>query len=171
MYLHVTIKPSIFYCDVGNCASWNHKIPNVVDLDLGSKVLVRLGIGQYVLNLDPCTTKLIMMYKYNHFNVGKCCDYTEILDSYWTFQFLTNVPIGLFLFMRLDLFLDVLKPGSGSWQNLFFTVFYSQWRLTCWDFVFISYTVKYPGPVQVTVGEPDSNPGQLRPLSGVAQLP
>jgi hypothetical protein len=24
---------------------------------------------------------------------------------------------------------------------------------------------------QATVGEPDSNPGQLRPLSGVAQLP
>jgi hypothetical protein len=32
-------------------------------------------------------------------------------------------------------------------------------------------TVNYPGPVQVTVGEPYSNPGQLRPLSGVAQLP
>jgi hypothetical protein len=38
-------------------------------------------------------------------------------------------------------------------------------------FLYDTYTVKYPGPVQVTVGEPDSNPGQLRPLSGVAQLP
>jgi hypothetical protein len=28
-------------------------------------------------------------------------------------------------------------------------------------FCFIWYTVKYPGPVQVTVGEPDSNPGQV----------
>jgi hypothetical protein len=37
-------------------------------------------------------------------------------------------------------------------------------------FFFIWYTVKFPGPVQVTVGEPDSIPGQLRPLSGVAQL-
>jgi hypothetical protein len=35
----------------------------------------------------------------------------------------------------------------------------------------IHHTVKYPGPVQVTVGEPDSNPGQLRPPSGVTQLP
>jgi hypothetical protein len=33
------------------------------------------------------------------------------------------------------------------------------------------YKVTFPGPVQETVGEADSNPGQLRPLSGVAQLP
>jgi hypothetical protein len=30
--------------------------------------------------------------------------------------------------------------------------------------------VIFLGPVQETVGEPDANPGQLRPLSGVAQL-
>jgi hypothetical protein len=49
---------------------------------------------------------------------------------------------------------------------LFLLFFYSS--LTCWDFVFICYTIKYPGPVQVTVGEPDSNPGQLRPMSGAS---
>jgi hypothetical protein len=53
----------------------------------------------------------------------------------------------------------------------FFTVSYSSSDASLAEIFFLWYTVKYPGPVQVSVGEPDTNPGQLRPLSGVAQLP
>jgi hypothetical protein len=60
-----------------------------------------------------------------------------------------------------------LKQQSSNFLKLFLL---EQWRLTCWDFVCILYTVEYPGPIQVTVGEPVSHPGQLRPLSGVAQF-
>jgi hypothetical protein len=62
--------------------------------------------------------------------------------------------------------------ASMALKFFFLTVFYSSSDASLAEiFVFISFTVKYPGPVQVTVGEPDSNPGQLRPLTGVAQLP
>jgi hypothetical protein len=65
---------------------------------------------------------------------------------------------------------DLLAP-----KIFFITVFYSNTDASYAEICFLYDAQSYciPGPVQVTVfgGEPNSNPGQLRPLSGVAKLP
>jgi hypothetical protein len=60
---------------------------------------------------------------------------------------------------------------SQNYPILFILLFFTQAETPHMLKFVLLYTVTFPGPVQETVGELDSNPGQLRPLSGVAQLP